>query len=73
MGGQIASGMPFIIPVVYIIHIYNIIYVGRRVWISANHGSVLCVTIHGLCVYKGAKYKFADNPWITLHAQTLIA
>ena len=55
----------------------NSIYVGHKVWISAiyvlhcaNHGSVLCVTIHGSRVSKGAKYKFVDNPWIALRAQT---
>ena len=57
--------------------IYIYIYVGRKVWISvihglrcANHGSVLSATIHGSCISKGAKYKFADNPWIVLRAQT---
>ena len=53
------------------------IYVGRKAWICpihglrcANHGSILCATIHGSRVSKGAKYKFADNPWIALRAQT---
>ena len=31
---------------------------------------VLYATIHGSRVSKGAKYKFADNPWIALRAQT---
>ena len=53
--------------------IYSI-YVGRKVWICtirglrcANHGSVLCVTIHGFC----AQSMVADNPRIVLRKQLI--
>ena len=63
------------------IYIYIYVCVGRKVWICAihglrctNHGSVLRATIHGFRaqsmdrIFKSAKYKFTDNPWIALIA-----
>ena len=46
--------------------------IGHKVWICTIHSSVLCTTIHGSCVSKGAKYKFANNPWIALRKQLIV-
>ena len=39
----------------------------RKPWIRTlcDNPWISCA-IHGSCVYKGAKYTFADNPWIVL-------
>ena len=38
----------------------------RKPWIHSLRDN----PIHGSLVSKGAKYKFAENPWIALRAQT---
>ena len=43
----------------------------RKPWIHTLHDNPwIACAIHGSRESKGAKYKFADNPWIALRAQT---
>ena len=58
------------IMIIYV-YIYIYIYMLGAKYGFAFHGSVLRATIHGSRVSKGAKYKFADNPWIALHKQLI--
>ena len=51
--------------------LYNPWIAQRKPWIhTLRDNPWIARAIHGSRVSKGAKYKFADNPWIALRAQT---